>query len=170
MIKQFFSKPIIKRLVVVFLIFIIGFVLAFWFLTYHPKDIEKENTYCDPLAPTPSLSAGRDLKILSWNVQYMAGKKNVFFYDKPDGSGPDTRPEARDILATLKEVVRIINAETPDIVLFQELDDGAKRTDYANQLELLLSKIGKDYPCYTSSYYWKAAFVPHPKIMGPVGM
>jgi endonuclease/exonuclease/phosphatase family metal-dependent hydrolase len=26
---------------------------------------------------------------MNWNVQYMAGKNYVFFYDRLDGSGPD---------------------------------------------------------------------------------
>ncbi|MBF0105006.1 MAG: endonuclease/exonuclease/phosphatase family protein [Deltaproteobacteria bacterium] len=143
-------------------------VPAFWLSTYHPDNIETERVFCDPL--TPALPVDRHIKILNWNVQYMAGKKHVFFYDTPDGSGPDTRPEARDVQQTMQAVIQIIRHENPDIILLQELDDEAARTDYLDQLQSLLSTMGKDYPCHTSTFYWKAAFVPHPKIMGSVGM
>ncbi len=50
------------------------------------------------------------------------------------------------------------------------MDDNAKRTDHENQLERLMSILPEDFKCSTSAYYWKAAFVPHPKVMGSVGM
>ncbi len=100
----------------------------------------------------------------------MAGKNYVFFYDLLDGSGPDTRPSFEDIQKTIDEVARIICEQDPDIILLQEVDDGSKRTDYQDQLELLLAKISPDYTCFTSAFYHKASFVPHTKIWGSVGM
>lgn len=119
---------------------------------------------------TPTLSPGQAVKILTWNVQFMAGKSHVFFFDVFDGNGPDERPSAGDIELTLEEVARVIRDEAPDIVLLQEIDDGAKRTDYHDQLAAMLRGLGKEYPCYCSAFYWKARYVPHPRIMGAVGM
>jgi endonuclease/exonuclease/phosphatase family metal-dependent hydrolase len=136
--------------------------------TYHPREIQPEPVVCRTDAPV--LQRGQKLKVLSWNIQYMAGKNYVFFYDLPDGSGPDERPLKEDIAATLKEVARVIMDESPDIVLLQEVDDGARRTDYQDQLALLLDLLHGRYPCHTSAIYWKAFFVPHPRIMGAVGM
>lgn len=121
-------------------------------------------------AEMPTLEAGQSLKILSWNVQYMAGKNYVFFYDKLDGSGPDERPSSGDIKQTLQEVARVIIEQDPDIVLLQEVDENAKRTDYQDQLEALLLLLPEHYRAHTSAWYWQAAFVPHPRIMGRVGM
>lgn len=150
------------------LVLVVGFFAWIYFATYHPSDVQAENVTCGKDAPT--LKPGQKLKVLSWNVQYMAGKGYVFFYDVLDDSGPDTRPSKDSITVTIKEVARIIKKENPDIVLLQEVDEGAARTDKEDQLERLLGLINKDFKCHCSAFYWKASFVPHPKIMGSVGM
>lgn len=121
-------------------------------------------------AKSPTLKPTQKIKILSWNVQYMAGKDYVFFYDLLDGSGPDARPSREAIDKTLKEVAAIITEENPDMILLQEVDEGASRTDYEDQLDRLLKYLPKDYQNYSSSWYWKAEFVPHPKVLGKAGM
>jgi endonuclease/exonuclease/phosphatase family metal-dependent hydrolase len=143
-------------------------VLAFYLATYHPADVQKE-AVTSP-ADAPVLAKGQKIKVLSWNVQFMAGKNYVFFFDEWDESGPDLRPSKADITATFGEVARIIKDEQPDIILLQELDSGAARTDGEDQLARLLPLLPPEYSSYASAWYWKAAFVPHPKIMGPVGM
>ncbi|GEM46423.1 endonuclease/exonuclease/phosphatase family protein [Deinococcus cellulosilyticus] len=135
-------------------------------LTYHPRDQEDVPVACNPEAPT--LKAGQPFRVLNWNIQYLAGKGYVFFYDLLDGSGPDTRPSKEAMASTLEEVVRVIKTENPDVVLLQEVDTGAKRTDFQDQEKILAERLG--YACSASAYYWKARFVPHPQIMGAVGM
>ncbi len=141
---------------------------AFYFSTYHPAQIQSEKIYSAKNAPV--LKKGETYKVLSWNVQYMAGKNYVFFYDEWDGSGPDVRPSSKDIAVTFKRVAEIIVSENPDIILLQEMDFNSKRTDYQDQLKELLNLLPEEYSSYTETFYWKAAFVPHPKIMGKVGM
>ncbi|MDM8536905.1 endonuclease/exonuclease/phosphatase family protein, partial [Desulfobacterales bacterium HSG17] len=118
----------------------------------------------------PLLQPGQKITVMSFNVQYMAGKNYVFFYDMLDGSGKDSRPSPKDITATFGEVARVIRETDPDIILLQEMDEGAKRTDYEDQLERLLRILPSDYRFHTSAFYWKSNFVPHPKIMGETGM
>lgn len=96
----------------------------------------------------------------------MAGKGYDFYYE----GGEDTRPTAENIDETIKEVARIIKEKDPDIILLQEVDDGAKRTDHEDQLKKLMENLPDEYRSSTSAFYWKAAFSPHPKIMGSVGM
>lgn len=151
------------------LLVLVGGGLAWVYLaTYHPKKIQNEEVSCGQ--DVPMLKSGQTLKVLSWNVQYMAGKGYVFFYDLLDGSGPDTRPAKDSVSLTIKEVARVIKQEDPDIILLQEIDEGAARTDKEDQLKRLLGLINKDYQCHCSAFYWKASFVPHPKVMGSVGM
>jgi endonuclease/exonuclease/phosphatase family metal-dependent hydrolase len=145
-----------------------GFVALVWFTTFHPASTEQVAVTCPDT--TPTLSSGQAVKILTWNIQFMAGKNHVFFFDVLEGNGPDERPSAQDMELTLEEVARVIRAEAPDIVLLQEVDDGAKRTDYQDQLAALLHRLGQEYPCYCSALYWKARYVPHPRIRGAVGM
>jgi endonuclease/exonuclease/phosphatase family metal-dependent hydrolase len=145
-----------------------GISLATWLTTYHPDDEEPEAVACTGDAPL--LRPGQKLKVLNWNVQYMAGKNYVFYYDVMDGEGPDDRPTRADIETTLEGVARVIRDENPDIVLLQEIDQGASRTDHEDQIARLLDKLGPDYRCQTSSFYWKAWYVPHPRVQGAVGM
>jgi endonuclease/exonuclease/phosphatase family metal-dependent hydrolase len=145
-----------------------GLAAVAWLTTYHPDEIEAVPVTCAQDAPL--LAPGQTLKVLSWNVQYLAGKGHVFFYDVMGGEGPDDRPTRESIEATLKEVARVIRDEDPDVVLLQELDVGASRTDYEDQVARLLAELPADYRCHASAYYWKASFVPHPRIMGAVGM
>ncbi|BCS94737.1 endonuclease [Desulfoluna limicola] len=116
------------------------------------------------------LSQGQSLKVMNWNVQYFAGKNYVFYYDLPHYAGPDTRPSPEDIEQSLSSAARIIDDEAPDILLLQEVDEGASRTDGQDQTEALQGLLKGRYPFKAEAFYWKARFVPHPKIMGSVGM
>lgn len=137
-------------------------------LTFHPKAIEDEVVYNKPNAPV--LKAGQELKVMSWNVQYMAGKNYTFFYDVANGDGPHERPSVEDLAVTFKEVARIIKEVNPDVILLQEVDSGAKRTDYEDQLSVLMELLPEEYRSYCSTYYWKNKFNPHPRIMGATGL
>jgi endonuclease/exonuclease/phosphatase family metal-dependent hydrolase len=146
-----------------------GMVAVVRLTTFHPSPLEEEPVSCSGQAP--SLARGQRLKILTWNVQFMAGKKHVFFFDLLDGSGPDERPSADDVTLTLAEVARVLRDEAPDVVLLQEVDEGAARTDHQDQLAALLGRLPPGaFPCHASTYYWRAAYVPHPRIRGAVGM
>lgn len=139
-----------------------------YLLTFHPAPVQSEATICPNDAPL--YSENQPLKVVSYNVQYMAGKDYVFFYDLLDNSGPDTRPSPEAIQTTLTGIADLINTMDADVLLLQELHDNNVATDHQNQTELMLEKIGDTYPCYSEAYYWKAGFVPLPEIMGSVGM
>ncbi|MFJ4145359.1 endonuclease/exonuclease/phosphatase family protein [Pseudomonas sp. NPDC089734] len=148
-----------------------GFLLAMVYsLTWRPEAREPVTATCNPQTQVPPLVPGQALKVMTWNIQYLAGKRYVFWYDMADGSGEEERPTPEDIAYNLDEVARVIRDEQPDIVLLQEVNDGAKNTDYQNQLALLQERVTDLYPCSTEAFYWKADFVPDPHIRGSVGM
>lgn len=149
--------------------FLLVMLTLIWVTTDHHQELEEVAVEC---ASTPPVyDSEKPLKVLSWNIQFLAGKNYVFFYDAVNGSGTDEAPSAKDQQLTLGEVVRVLKEENPDIVLLQEVDVGAKRTDYADQVQILWEHLGKKvYPCAASTYYWKAGFAPHPHIMGRIGM
>jgi len=161
-------KSIFKWILIGFAALVVVVAAWAWLTTYHPADVESVKFECSDKAPV--LKPGQKVKVLSWNVQYMAGKNYVFFYDLIDNSGPDERPSSADITTTINEVARVIKSENPDVILLQELDEGAKKTDYENQLKRLLSLLPADYSCHASAFYWKASYVPHPRIRGSVGL
>jgi len=113
---------------------------------------------------------GQKIKLMTYNVQFFSGRNYVFFFDLPDFSGPDFNVKSEDIKKTTKAIANRIIDESPDVLLLQEVDDGSRRTGKKDQLYELLSLLDGQYPYYTSSFYWKATFIPHPKIMGSLGM
>jgi len=161
-------KKLVKWTIGTVAVVLVLLVALMWLATFHPAALQPAPVTCAQAAPV--LQPGQSLTIMTWNVQFMAGKNYVFFSDLPDGNAPDERPSRADIEKTLREVARVIRSENPDIVLLQEVDDGAARTDYENQLARLTALLPPEYACQTEAFYWKAAYVPHPRIHGAVGM
>lgn len=144
----------------------LGSLIAFGTMKVRPLQDEPIRN----LPGAPQVKPGQTLKVMSWNVQYMAGKNHVFWYDVQGNKGPDLRPTSDELLETLAKVAQVIRAENPDIVLLQEVDDGCGRSDEVDQLSALLALLPREYAHHASAFYWKAAFVPHPKVLGPAGM
>jgi endonuclease/exonuclease/phosphatase family metal-dependent hydrolase len=146
------------------LLLILSFLIWAWSTTFHPAQEQSESVSCS--SNDRRVSHGQRVKVLTWNIQFLAGKGYYFFYE----GGNDTCPQQSDIQRTLSGIVSVISEEDPDIILLQEVDDGAKRTGYTNQLDELLDLLPQEYRCHVSSFYWKADYVPHSQIMGAVGM
>ena len=134
-------------------------------LTWRPEARESLPVHCNAQAPT--LVPGQALKVMTWNVQYLAGKRYVFWNDL--AAGKDEKPTTADMAFSLDEVARVIRDEQPDIVLLQELDEGAKASAYQNQFKLLQERVADLYPCSAQAFDWKADFVPQSPIFGSVG-
>lgn len=161
-------KKLALRLGGAILLLAAAFFATVWLLTFHPDELQTE-TVTSP-ASAPLLQPGQQLKILTWNIQFMAGKNYVFWHDTPNFDGPHERPSPEDLAHTLAEVSRVIREENPDIILLQEVDDGGRRTDHEDQLGRLLALLPPEYSSHVSAFYWKAGFVPHPRILGSAGM
>jgi len=134
-------------------------------LTWRPQAREAMPVSC--AANAAPLVSGQALKVMTWNVQFLAGKRYVFWHDL--AQGVDESPTLEDMAFSLDEVARVIRDEQPDVVLLQELDNGAKASDYQNQFKLLQERLADLYPCGTSAFDWKADFIPDPHIFGSVG-
>jgi len=133
--------------------------------TYHPNAIEHEPIVTSAAAPL--LKPGQQIKVLNWNVQFLAGNENNhFFFD----GGDDPWPSRETVSKVAGQVAAVIRDESPDIILIQELDDGAARTYFQDQLQQLLDLLPDYSASHTSTYYWKASFVPDQGLMGAVGM
>lgn len=121
---------------------------------------------------------------MSYNVQYMASKNYVFFYDV-DVSNPErvaavtkagktiaSYPSEEDVFWTLDKVAELIEREDPDVVLLQEINGADdSRTYYTDHTREILDRLPRDlYPCRSEAPYWKAEFIFHPNVLGPVDM
>lgn len=141
--------------------------LALWvrLTTLQTKPHQPASLTVPPTAPP--YPAHKPLKILTWNVQYMAGKNHFFFYE----GGPDIAPTPADVRGTLDEVARVLLDEDADVVFLQEVDCGATRTHHTDQITALQERLHGRYPCLASTPYWQARYVPHPKVrLGQVHM
>ncbi len=171
----------IKLTVALILVPIIA-VGVLWARSYSPSDIEAASISCSPDAP--EWPASTSLKVMSYNVQYMASKNYVFFYDididdparvaavEEANKTIASRPTREHVFWTLDKVAALIRDEDPDIVLLQEVNGGDdSRTHYIDHTLELLSRLpDKQFPCRTEAPYWKAEFVFHPEVLGPVNM
>lgn len=119
--------------------------------------------------PAPVARPG--LRVMTWNVQFFAGRDPVFFYDEPSGGSPKAHARPDAVALNLREAAKVIQAQDPDVIFLQEVDDGAARTQKQNQAEKLFELLpAEQWPWVAEAFYWKSLFVPHPKIMGSVGM
>jgi len=141
--------------------------LLVYLLTFHPKPVQTEHVVSLGERNPPS-SAFDELKLMTWNVHYMAGQDYLFYFDSAEGPGPTEKPSLERMEENTAEIARVINDERADIVYLQEIHENDAPTHHVDQLSALLAQL-EGYRCYTQTFYWKSHFVPHPKIMGSVG-
>ena len=155
---------------------------ALWVRSYLPADIEAARIDCP--ADAPVWSTDSPLKVMSYNVQYMASKNYVFFYDvdvndlarvgavEKAGKSIASQPAKEHVFSTLDNVAEVIKKENPDVILLQEINGKEdSRTYYTDQAAELLNRLPNDlYPCQSTAPYWQAEFIFHPDVLGPVNM
>ncbi|GAB3112903.1 endonuclease/exonuclease/phosphatase family protein [Aestuariicella hydrocarbonica] len=161
-------KKVFYGLAVIGLAVLLVIGWAWQSVVWYPPVVEVTPSCDRQVNPWPD--ASQPLKVLSFNVQYMAGKNYVFFYDVE--GGPDTRPRREDTEWTLDRVAQILRDENPDVVMLQEInDEHDRRTGFEDQLAALQQRLGDHaYPCQANAHYWQAGLVLHPKVMGAVSM
>ncbi len=121
---------------------------------------------------------------MSYNVQYMASKNYVFFYDididdpervaavEKAGKTIASYPSEEHVFWTLDEVAKLIQEENPDVVMLQEINGGDdSRTHYIDHTSELLKRLPDNlFACRSEAPYWLAEFIFHPDVLGPVDM
>ncbi|KAL1495203.1 hypothetical protein AB1Y20_017068 [Prymnesium parvum] len=109
------------------------------------------------------------LKVLVWNIQFCAGTGVHFFYEGGDATSVPSRPA---VLHTLAALAELITRELPDLVLLQEVDRGARRSWYVDQLDELRRLLPASYRASASDWYWSLPWVPFPfaEMLGRVEM
>src|SRR5580704_4570565 len=123
-----------------------GFLIS-RYLNYHPPAIEP----VEPrnIATAPLLLPGQRLRVVTFNVQFLAGTGYHFFYE----GGPDTLVARSDIENTARLVGAFLANSNADLVLLQEVDSGARRTCYLDELALLRNALPKEMQNLATAYY-----------------
>jgi len=102
------------------------------------------------------LKPGQRFRVLSWNIQFGAGRSRWFFYD----GGPDSRVSEAEVEHTLAGITALLGEVNADLVLLQEVDRYSQRTADIDQHERIRSAIG--LACDASTPYFHVPFVPVP--------
>lgn len=115
----------------------------------------------DRAPPTVHAQPGADrvgdrFRLVSWNIQYAAGRSRRMFYD----GGTGVRVTAEEVRAVLAGIAGEIRALAPDVVLLQEVDRGSDRTARIDQHAWLAGALA--LPVDVSTPYHRNAYVPHP--------
>ncbi|MGI9237875.1 MAG: endonuclease/exonuclease/phosphatase family protein, partial [Woeseiaceae bacterium] len=172
----------LKKLLVALILIPTVAIAVLWARAYSPADSEHASVNCGEYAPP--WESGNTLKVMSYNVQYMASKNYIFFYDvdvddaervaavHATGKNLASKPSREHVFWTLDRVAELIEKEDPDIVLLQEINGADdSRTHYTDHTGELLERLPADrYPCRSDTSYWKAEFIFHPDVLGPVNM
>ncbi len=102
--------------------------------------------------------AGKEMKILIWNIGYGAlGDNADFFMD--GGKGVMTADKER-VLSNITGIIDAIASEEPDLILLQEVDLSAKRSRFIDETQLLKDAF-EDYQS-VFAYNYRAMYVPYP--------
>ena len=122
----------------------------------------RQNIQPECKATGKRLSASDPFTVVSWNLQYSAGRAQHFFYD----GGKSVSVPPAEVSETLAGITAALRTIEPDIALLQEIDRNSARTGRVDQLPPLRSAMGA--ACQLSTPYHRARFVPHPT-MQPLG-
>jgi endonuclease/exonuclease/phosphatase family metal-dependent hydrolase len=117
-------------------------------------DVEDAVFYRAASVTPPPASVDR-LKVMTYNIKFGGGRID-FFYDCFGDRVLMTEREVRDNIAAVAAEIKRVD---PDIVLLQEVDVQSKRSQYVDQVQLLLDALpGLNHGAYVSQ--WKADFIP----------
>ena len=110
----------------------------------------------DALAQTKRYAAeARDtrpdtLTVTTYNIGYLSGMTN---------NEPVVRPDSL-LDAHLDRAVALLRAADPDLIAFQEIDYGAARSGYVQQLDTLARRLG--YAAAAQAVNWDERYIPVP--------
>ena len=147
---------IIKRLLIVIVLFAVGLILTLTVFEYRPKDIE---TVSIDQNQSTLVGLNQSLTFMTFNIGYAGlGKDEDFVLD----GGTNGIPKSKDIVEEYLLGIKDILMEYPvDFYLLQEVDLNSRRSYRINQLDEIKEELG---PTYSSqfAYNFKSLLVPFP--------
>jgi len=129
----------------------LGLVRALWYTPPPVADVKiQDGDDADVVQPHSTL------RVLVWNVQFCATRAHHFFYD----GGEAVHVPREDVDAALAELAAVLQEQRPDLVLIQEIDRGAVRTQDVDQVAELLAAV--PHASWATTPYWRVPYVPSP--------
>ena len=159
---------IILILLIVVLVFGAGFILALQLTEFRPDEttsLEILNNVDDSNENYFELDS--TIKILTFNIGYASlSETEDFVMDGGEKGRMDTQEEVQD---NLDGIASILQRESPDIYLLQEVDEDSNRSYNINQYEYFQNILGT---ASVLAYNYRCIFVPFPfslsQMMGKV--
>ncbi len=127
---------------------------------YRPGPVVEEPV-TERRAATP-LQVGEPFDLLSWNVQFGAGRKHKFFYD----GGDAVKVPRADVDEAVAAIGAALRGADADLTLIQEIDVDSSRTHGVDELDAWSRAL--DAAVTTTAPYHKVPFVPKP-FTNPMG-
>ena len=110
-------------------------------------------------SPSRTMDTGTPYTVLSWNVGSGACSEDFTFF--MDGGKYSRARSGKEVLTNLSAASGLVRRESPDLVLFQEVDVDATRSRHVNEAEQLCSAL--------PGYGWvEAVNCDSPYLMYPV--
>ncbi|MDA3780261.1 MAG: hypothetical protein PF487_08625 [Bacteroidales bacterium] len=154
---------LLKKILLVFLILLIfftGFILYSTLTKYSPQETKIISSTNTP----DSISTNTTINLMIWNIGYCGlGADMDFFYD----GGQQTRTSKENTLANFTMVEKfLLNNDTLDFLLIQEIDKKSKRSYRINEFDSLSNLLSQHHSSFSKNY--DVQFVPSP-ITAPLG-
>lgn len=141
----------------------VSFTLFVTVNEHRPEPLESVEVQCLGGAPSPDkarpqLRAGHPFTVVSWNLQYGAGRTQQFFYD----GGDAVHVPRADVDEAVAGIQAALQGYDPAISLLQEIDRDSDRTQRIDQLPLFAGLDGAAADCMASATYHRCRWVPAP--------
>ncbi|MGC8864197.1 MAG: endonuclease/exonuclease/phosphatase family protein [Bacteroidales bacterium] len=139
-------------------LFFVTFILFTWFTRYIPPTEEPVDAFKIPFPPVNENHISDTLKLVTWNIGYAGlGASMDFFYD----GGSKVRCSKQETLENLGGIIHHPSlARYPDFILFQEVDQHAKRTYFINEADSISAAFPNHAAWFVKNY--DVLFVPVP--------
>lgn len=155
---------IILAVIIVPIVFLLGFIITLEAFEYRPDDI-KDLAVNGDIDKTPSVSD--TISLLTFNIGYASlSKTEDFILDGGTKTKMDSKSEVRD---NLDGLLGIVESQSADITLLQEVDIDSRRSYFINQKKTFTDAMDTNS---AFAYNYRCIFVPFPlnpaKMMGKV--
>ncbi|MBR7188692.1 MAG: endonuclease/exonuclease/phosphatase family protein [Clostridia bacterium] len=143
---------------------VVGGYLAYVFITYYrlPDMIYGVNDEYYKDALPPELDGRRSLDIVTWNLGFGAYSADYSFF--MDG-GTESRAYSKEaVLKNIGHALDVLEAESPDFMLLQEIDTNSTRSYHVNEAELIRERFDRQVyfaQNYDSPYLFYPILRPH---------
>ncbi|MFN7135310.1 MAG: endonuclease/exonuclease/phosphatase family protein, partial [Myxococcales bacterium] len=110
--------------------------------------LKKANAVVPP-APSPL-----QLKVMTWNIKYGAGRADFWF----DLWGDETQLSREQVEKNMAAIYALINEVKPDILLTNEIEVNSRRSAYYDMVKGILDHTDLNFAAYTPT--WQNRTVP----------